>query len=293
VEKNIRKNALDIICVATHYSQRYENADHYLNNINNNDLLKEYTLYLKNNGENSIIKQFCDNYIELLHHSKEDEPKNKSKTNITWKNMHYIWKLYISHYSLPNIIYSYSLKTKLREIYQYDEESDTFLNVTSKYIPFISDFIQYWEKNITVSEKETDEWEMDEICVLFKKWCQENTETCLSNGNIIETDLIRILNHFFPHIGILENKYIMGFNCHLWNKSEDIDKVLNIMKDNYSSTEDLLSFEDAYNFYYQYCNKNKSDFKYIVSKRYFEKYICGVLSDFIEYNTFISPSWYK
>jgi len=288
----LEKHSLDIICVATHYSSRHESADQFLQL--NNESIRNYTLYLKNNTENDIINNFCENYIQLLNKSSGQE--TNKKTNITWKNMQYIWKLYLSHYSLPNTIYSRFLKTKLREIYSYNEETDTFYNVTSKYIPFISDFIHFWEKNMSNANNDL-EWEMDEICILFKKWCHENSEFSFSNGNINEAELTKILSHFFPHVEIQENKYLTGFFCSLWDKSEDINKVLVLMKQYYSSiveqTDDMISFEDAYNFYFQYCNKNKMEFKYIVSKRFYEKYIYHYLSEFIEYDTFISPAWYK
>jgi hypothetical protein len=42
-------------------------------------------------------------------------------------------------------------------------------------------------------------------------------------------------------------------------------------------------------FYFQ---KNKPISKYIVSKRYFEKYLYSTMSNYIEYEKFISSSWY-
>ena len=51
----------------------------------------------------------------------------------------------------------------------------------------------------------------------------------------------------------------------------------------------LISFDDAYNYYYKYCNvySNKS----IVSKRYFEKYLYFKLAEYIVYEKFIETSW--
>ena len=52
----------------------------------------------------------------------------------------------------------------------------------------------------------------------------------------------------------------------------------------------LISFDDAYNYYYKYCNVN-SQKAYVVSKRYFEKFLYFKLSDYIVYEKFIEASW--
>jgi aspartokinase len=52
----------------------------------------------------------------------------------------------------------------------------------------------------------------------------------------------------------------------------------------------LMSFDDAYNYYYKYCNKNS--YKFIVSKNYFEKYLYFKLSDYIVYEKFIETNYF-
>jgi hypothetical protein len=51
----------------------------------------------------------------------------------------------------------------------------------------------------------------------------------------------------------------------------------------------LISFDDAYNYYYKFCKIN--DYKFIVSKRYFEKYLYFKLSEYIVYEKFIEVKW--
>ena len=53
------KNGLDLICVATHYSNRYENSDNYLN-AKADEELKNYAYYLKNVPQQEIISNFCN-----------------------------------------------------------------------------------------------------------------------------------------------------------------------------------------------------------------------------------------
>jgi hypothetical protein len=209
--------------------------------------------------------------------------------------MQYIWKLFISHFSLPSAIYLNQLKGLLKERYSFDESSDTFFNVTSKYLPCVQDFIQFWENTILVSSANDNEFELDELCVLFKKWTTENSALSLSNGTIYESDVLKILNHFFPAVEVVDNKYILGISCSMWNKNSDIQETLCSLKEHYHTksmfinNHTLIAFDEAYDFYFQ---KNKPISKYIVSKRYFEKYLYSTMSNYIEYEKFISSSWY-
>jgi len=52
---------------------------------------------------------------------------------------------------------------------------------------------------------------------------------------------------------------------------------------------ELLSFDDAYNYYFKFCNHQSQ--KFIVNKRYFEKFLTINIKDQIVYETFIKISW--
>lgn len=286
----LNKYGLDLLCVATHYSERYTNSDQFLLTT---EELSNYTLYLKNNIRMDIFNQFCAYSFETV---SEDPTK---KFTIPWKNMHFIWKLFISKHSLPSVIYINSLKKLLQSRYSYDETTDTFYNVTSKYLPFVSNFIKFWENTITINTINTinssqnfdHEIEIDELCGLLKKWTHENSEMGNSVGNLNEHDIIKILNHYFPTIEIIENKYILNICCSLWNKIVDIDSSLDAFKKMYANllndnTPLLIPFDEIYAFYI----KNKSS-KFIISKRYFEKYLYFMLADYIEFDNFVSVSW--
>ena len=178
----IKKIGLDLLCIATHYSNRYENSDNYLS-VKADEELKNYSFYLKNNSTTDIVTNFCNSYFTCIGSgSNEKDNKDNSENKqckIEWKNVHYIWKQFISNMSLPNMIYSNTLKTILKEKYSYEESSDSFINITSKYLPTESDFIKFWENTITVvndipttmtnvEEGFDNEIEVDELCGLFK-----------------------------------------------------------------------------------------------------------------------------
>ena len=297
----IKKIGLDLLCISAHYSNRYENSDNYLN-VKADEELKTYSFYLKNNSNTDIVSSFCNNYFTCIGPTEKDKEKEKENNEnkqckIEWKNVHYIWKQFISNMSLPNMIYSNTLKTILKEKYSYDESSDSFINITSKYLPTESDFIKFWDNTITVVNDITtsnvedcfdNEFEVDELCALFKYWSKQNksNETILSNGTISDENVLKILKHFFPNIEIVEDKYVLNITCNLWNKIDDIKKsIMFIYNENKLP---LISFDAAYNYYCIFCNTNS--YKFIVSKRYFEKYFKFYCANHIVYEKFIETS---
>jgi hypothetical protein len=282
----LKKVGLDLLSVATHYSQRYDNSDKFIENKSDEDL-KNYTYFLKNTNQITIVSEFCSEYIiETSQHQK-----------IEWKNIHFIWKQFLSNYYLPNMIYSNTLKNILKDKYLYDEDSDSFIGITSKYLPIESDFIKFWKNTIVLINNDLydnmveNELEIDEICSLFKLWSKQTNELLMTNGNISEENVLKILTHFFPDIEIIEDKYVLHITCSVWNKTEDIDKSFDFIKEQIklNCKLALTSFDEAYNYYYNFCHLNS--FKFIVSKRYFEKYLYFTLSEYIVYEKFIETSW--
>jgi hypothetical protein len=301
-KETLIKNGLDLICVATHYSNRYENSDNYLNTKADEEL-KNYAYYLKNIPQQEIISNFCSkcfqttNINNINNISDNDTINSNNITKIEWKNVHFIWKQFISSLSLPNMIYSNTLKNLLKEVFTYDEISDSFINITSKYLPIESDFIKFWEKTIIIDDPNSltdleDELEVDELCSLFKNWVKQHSdETLLSNGNISEENVVKILKHFFPNIEIIEDKYVLNIKCIMWNKTKDIIKSFEFIKNELKKNElaALISFDEAYNYYVKFCNSKS--YKFIISKRYFEKYLYSKISEHIVYEKFIETDW--
>ena len=290
-----KKIGLDLVCVAAHYSNRHENSDNYLDTKADEEL-KIYANYLKNTTQPEIITRFCNKCLLLVNEC------NMTTTRMEWKNLHFIWKQFISSLNLPNMIYSNTLKTYLKTIYTYDEVTDSFIGITSKYLPIESDFIKFWEENIVVSSPTNEEafgleaeLELDEACMLFKFWIKQqqnkNEIGILSNGNISEENVLKILKHFFPNIEIIEDKYILNVNCILWNKTKDIIKSLEFIKNELNKKDHLtlISFDDAYNLYNTFCNSKS--YKFIISKRYFEKYLYYTIPTHIVYDKFIEIEW--
>jgi hypothetical protein len=270
----LKKIGLNLLCVAAHYSHRYNNSDNFLN-TNSDEELMNYSYTLKNTTQNELIDKFIDEFIQ----------KTSDDFNIEWKNLHFIWKQFISINDLPNVIFSNNLKQYIKSRFQFDEEKDAFIGITSKYLPIYKDFIQFWNDTIYTSTA-TDfenELEIDEISSLFKFWSK-------SKNGLSEENIIKILKHFFSN-DIIEDKYILNVTSTIWNKSNDIDNSILFIKEQIkeSHTLSLICFDDLYNYYQIYCNKNS--IRFIVSKRYFEKYLYYKFNDYIVYEKFIKIEW--
>jgi len=290
----LKKIGLDLLCVAAHYSKRYENSDTFIENKSDEDL-NSYTYYLKNTTQNAIVDDFCNKYMIST---------TTIDCKIEWKNLHFVWKQFLSNGNLPNVIYSNSLKQLLKERYEYNEETDSFIGITSKYLPLYSDFIKFWEntiqQDVTYSDFDINmslfynEIEVDELSSLFKVWAKEQiTEPLLTNGTISEENIVKILKHFFPTIEIIEDKYVLNVASKMWDKIKDIQDSFEFIKEHIKNEYKLalISFDDAYNYYYKFCNINF--LKNIVSKRYFEKYLYYKLADHIVYEKFIETKWFN
>lgn len=239
-----KKNAMDFLCVATHYSNRYINSEHFLA-ILRDKKLKLHALYLKENNVNDITNDFLKTSMITNDNSK-----------ISFKNVVFVWKKYLQLKHLPNIIFHQNLISQLKEKLKYDNDNNVFLNITSLYSPVMNVFLDFWEKNMVVDENEI-EFETPEILsLIYKHSPQKNLD------ELDETLLLEMIKHYYPDVIIEEHKYITQFSCKLWDKSQDILTALNEYK---KKTTNIGAYE-------YYCQFFK-DKNLVASKRYFDKFV--------------------
>ena len=267
---------LNLLCVAAHYSTQYENSENYLKQ-STDESLNNYAHFFNKQSQTDIIHDF-------VNHSLEKATDNTFE--ISWKNIHYIWKYYLSTLKIPNMIYANTLKQTLKTYLEYNETTDMFINVTSKFLPSIRHFIDFWDTHIYVTNKDTEfieELEINELYELFKKINPATT--------ITENEMAKLILHFFPDIIIQENKYLLFVTCDtiLWNKKENISTSLENYKSIVTKSEkNMISLDDLYHFYTKYCNESQY---LIVNKKYFDKYVVFLLKPYIIFDTFISEEW--
>ena len=291
----LNKIGVDLLCVAAHYSERYNNSDQFLINLPKEDPIKEYAMFFSLNTTNKIVDEFVSQCIEPV-------SVNENVYNLSWKNIHYIWKLYLSSINVPNMFYSNNLKTLLKERLSFTENTTIcspdviFTNVTSKFLPNVSNFLSFWEKHIIISnashEYYDEEYEIDEIASLYKL-------TNKTSVNISDKEMIKMIWHYFyPQVEVIDNKYITNIRCNLWSKHDDINDTLtnyklhkNILLVDVST---LISFDELYQNYKSYIQAKivvEKSFHPIVSKHFFEKFLSHYLSVYIKFDKFVSSEW--
>jgi len=189
------------------------------------------------------------------------------------KNMLYLWKCYLEEINIPNIIFTTALKTILKTKLEYNETDDVFHNYTSTYLPLVSNFLKFWEESI-IEDNNEYYFEIDELSILFKHWGNK--------AKIINDDkIINLIKHFFPEI-IIEDKFIYGISCNLWNKREDIIKFIKYKLSTLSNVTDTISVYEFYKEYSLYSKKNKS--RIIIGKTYFDLFVKNFLKSYINEN---------
>lgn len=293
----LKQCVLDILCVACHYSNRYYTSEDFINNHCTNEEVKYSILSVKNTEPDILVNEFINEYIDVMNNEQ-------IQIQITWKNMQYLWKLFLDNKKIPSVIFMNKLKNSLIDklIDNYNQEQDIFINISSKYLPSIQRFIQYWNDTIILDENETD-WEIEEILSLYKKWCSLNNEP---NSNINENKILDLISYYYPSIEIEKDKYISGIKSFLWDKQLDIqialDNLKEITREKYNenrensprpSTPSIHCNISIYDAYAHYCNfiKNNNQCN-ISSKNYFEKYIFDNYPEYILDNKFLEPEWY-
>jgi len=269
----VRDDWLDLFCVATHYSIRYESSDQYAESETE---ISEFAFALKRTTPESHIESFVIEYIQT---------SNMETSAITWKNMHFLWRKYLDSRGLPNIMYSHIFKTMICERLSahYNAGSDTFYGIHSKYMPEIQSFLQFWNETIVKDETEMD-FEIEELKTLYKIW-MKTQKTSLNEKLILE-----LITFYFPEVEIEKEKYICKIRSSLWDKSMDIQVILEMMKTAVETAEPFPIY-DAYLFYCK--QKEQMRNKMIVSKSYFEKWILENMTDSVIDGNFISKEWFS
>ena len=282
VKNTINDIGLDLMCVATYYSNFYENSDNYISKLDEN--ISNYILFFIKNTQEQIVNNFIENYIEI-----EDET---SSNIISWKNMHYIWKIYLHNIKIPTFLYTNILQQLLLSKLNHEINNEIyFKNVTSKYLPNVSSFLAFWNENIIIYSNETNfecdyDYEASEILQLYKNSYHKS-------GNLNCKNLLRLINHYFcPSVEIIDDKYIKNIKCTLWDKETEINDFLNSYKynslKNYNcNTDDCISIDKLYDIY----KKQFHQKTFIISYDYFRKYVHSQLQNFMKNDNLIDYKW--
>jgi hypothetical protein len=215
---------------------------------------------------------------------------------ISMTNMLYLWKMYLSEFRLPTMFFAATLRAKLAEYASAEGiggGGDAFPHRTSRYLPVVSQFRQFWGEHCVVNDTEI-ELEIDELSTRFKDYVVVSASAPLASASASASDatLLGILRHFYPDVIIEDDKYILNVGCALWNKNAEINEYMEQFRDHCVALN--LSFpQPLYNAYEYYCGKCYSAAKRrIISKRYFEKYFVEEYAEYLDENGMITIKWW-
>ena len=242
-----KQSMIDLFCVAAHYSARFANADSFIEKMCKDQAIKEHAFYLKYVTDDDIISRFISSTTEPC-----------KGVHITWKNMLYLWKIFIEEEKIPNVFFTNVLKKHLMkrieytniseptnvittnngegtdavpsvtgetgetgEIEEIHDNQELFLNITSKHLPIVSKFMLFWNENISCSHNEI-ELEIDELSTLFLNYGNVYHGNQKNVQTITDQTILGFICHFLPDICIEEDKYLMNIGCKLWDKKQEI-----------------------------------------------------------------------
>ena len=259
-KQNLPNQFLNIIAVACHYSIRYSSSDNFVESKITDPNVKNYIFFLKNNTYKTILNEFTSEYLIQT-------PDN----NLKVKDMLYLWKLYLENKRCPSIMFTNTFKNNIQELIEYDESNELYKNITSKHLPSISKFIDFWNESIENTSNKDHELDIDEMHTLYKRYCESKNQHAVIN----EDQILSIIEHFFPNITIIENKYITNITTKLWDKNGEIINFVN----HYNSTEDSTKTISINRLYKLYC-KYQYNKRLICNKIYFTKFIKTISESF-------------
>ena len=291
-------NFLDLFIVGVYYSNRYENGDRFLSSHDCEAETKSSIMLI--DDIHTIIDKFIGVSIEWSQSPIDDTDNIK----ITSKNMQYLWKLFLTDHNLPNINFVNSLKIVLRSKIEYSQEQDTYLGITSKKLPFISNFLEFWNTTIKYSSKciqedekinelvEDTNLEISEIVILFKQWLHENAKN-VSNVSITENSIIDLITYYYEGVQIEEDKYILNIQSLMWDKNNSIIDFIRYYKVEYIDSQKIkrntINTNNLYTTYCKWCKE--SGIKFVVGKHYFQKFIINYLDGYVKDN-FIDTKYF-
>ena len=281
---DLKSAVIDLFCVAAHYSHRFSNADDFLRLHCKTPEVAAHARFLCERTDPQIISEFVEYATEPASADHE----------ISMTNMLYLWKMYLSEFRLPTMFFAATLRAKLAE-YAGSTASDAFPLRTSRYLPVVSQFRQFWGEHCVINDTEI-ELEIDELSTLFKDYATASASTSAplasASASASDATLLGILRHFYPDVVIEDDKYILNVGCGLWNKNAEINEYLEQFRDHCVALN--LSFpQPLYNAYEYYCGKCYSAAKRrIISKRYFEKYFVEEYAEYLDENGMITIKWW-
>lgn len=312
-ETTVNVYGLDILCVACHYSHKYDSSDDFVNDFSQDTDLQQYVFQLKFKSPEFIVSQFVQEYLinfrnldshkDKLSASPQEEYfiqnkilDNSQDRSLPWKQMQYLWKEYLDIHHYPIGLYNGLCKKNLTEVIfeqQYNANTEVFQDVGSSQIPLIQKFLKFWDETIVEDTNEYSELECEEIGLLFRNWLHFHQGQKKQKYMLKEYKIMDILTYFHPELEIANEKYVLHARNTLWDKDMDIELALSQLRDNTSTT---MSLYNAYQFYSEFHSNHTTENRMkplLVSKSYFENYVRFQYGMYLDGNDTFAEEWFR
>jgi len=221
---------IPVIMAAISLSNKYSNSDGYLATMPS---LEYNAMYLSRHTQDSLAAQFMAIF-------------NKTNGTLMYKDIYFIWKLFLRKQYLPLVIPQQTFKTIISDTF-----GDECVSVQSDYMPFLHTK-QFIDKYISYDD----------------------------NGSYDISELVKLCNGIFPSITddmmrlvlqmeniTIDKSTAINISCSIWIKSHDIDVAMENFKHHHAYSLDINEF---YKFYITYTKRNK---KMSVSRQNFEEIV--------------------
>ena len=188
---------LNLIGCSIHYSNRYTDGDHFLDDVLNTSLRRE-VLWIKDANKDDLLQEFVRTYL------------CPSDSYLHEKDVLFLWKTFVKEKHSINLFKN--IQEDLSRILLY--QSPYFLSITSMRMPYVKKFIQFWKR--TMYPDPTEQYlELTEILSLF-------IESHLKYSDLTESKVKEMLLYYFPDLLIHEGRYLHHMGCTVWNKKEEL-----------------------------------------------------------------------
>jgi hypothetical protein len=247
---------MDLLCVAAHYSGRYESADQYVDSYSDDAELTKYAMYFRWKTNADVVSEFVAEYLRV-----SDDPANK----IAEATMEYLWKRYLKEHQFPAVLSSQGFLSALSEGFpgKYDKESNCFVGFSSSHSGMIDRFQRFWSECIVVDESDTlAEYEIDELVMMYREQynpCSFGRQSGIAqdtnNGGSRITDAQMLdLIRFYTDVEIIDNKFVQGVKSAVWDKQEELKLFfVELVRTAEENDDRAVSFYDAYLKYQRFC----------------------------------------
>lgn len=288
----LQLRAIDLLCVAAHYSERYESADQYLEMYSNDADLVKYATHFRWKTAKDVVAEFAAEYFRA-----SDDNENK----ITDATMEYLWRKYLKERQFPAVLGSQGFLSTAIEYFpgKHDADANCFRGLVSSHSGVIDKFQRFWKECVVVDKTDPlAEYEVDELVMLYRHWSKNSGSSSCLQESITESQMLELIR-YYQDVEIIDNKFVQGVKSVLWDKQQDLK---GFFSEFCKVTErEEISFYDAYTAYQSFCKspsngevgdcfykneikilnseiRNGWDFiaensSRIISKKYFETYI--------------------